>query len=1195
MTIRTPLRSLLLAGVSLAALGAGTPVSAAADPCIQQNGGYAPTEYTPAGSTTCTVSATGPVASGWVQTADPATLAPTADVRRIDYSYNSNSTAHLVVEAGSGIINDYTAPMFGNAVVSYGYTDGSRVGKLTSIVNNGVIASTGAAEGSVVSLMQSGDATITNGTTGLISNARATGDSQTIQFGAAGPDSPQFLQTTSASLTVTNDGRIENRSISAGAAAIDFGRTSGNLWFDNKGTIAAYGGAGIATSVQAGSVSVTNAAGATISGYNGLDLMAGRSVIVSNTGRISATAVPGTGRAADDVINGAILLGTDEVAEQSPGFGASGLTIRNERGGVIEATGHQAYGVGFGQAVDGPTHVYNVGSIAATGAGGAAIGATSVEEFVVVSLGSISASGTGMAGVRIEKTGAANSGVANDLDSTVTVTGAGGSGIAIGETGDGRVTITQLGAMTVAGDDGTGIKVGKTNTGVVRIFHGDDITPEAADMKITGDRAAGISLGSIGTGGAEIHNTGTIAASGTGANGILISGPVAGTVVINNDGTIAATGAGSHAINLQSPGGAKATINNKGTVSGTVQLGQQNTMVLHDGSKVVGDIVGNYDSVVMLNGASTITGAVRGNAVSENGLVFNAPSIAAAADGVGDLTIAGGASLVSMTDIGAAGRSLNSLTFSGGTVDLDNNIYYVKLTRIGKAATLKLGGNNDVHGSIVNEGTVDLGSYILNVDGDFATTAGSTVATSAAEGAFGSVKASGTVTLADGTTVKADPAGLSIADGAQVLLADGGTATLGAVNAVDTALVDWSIVRGDAIGKDASDIYLIAKRKAQFGQKAPAGAKGLGNALEQLARSGAGGKAMEQLLDNLYRITDERTLEKELKRLAPDTTGAAQAGASNATRGSFGTVSARGANVRAQNTQTALAGGDGQTGVSTGEMLRGLGVWVQGFGSYGDQGERQGFDGYDYATGGLAVGADTMVLDNARVGLAFTYAGTDVDNDGDLTGNGVNVDSYQAIAYANWQGAPWYVDAALGFGLHQNDATRQTIAGTAEGEFDSRSYTAKLEGGYPVTAGQAVITPVASLEYTYFDTDGYTETGAGAANLVVEDDSSDSLRSGLGATVATTFDAGDWLITPSAKAVWYHEFLDEAPVTTARFAAGGSTFASEGADPANDSVVLGVGLALAQGEQLTLSASYDAELKEDFTSHTALLQARYEF
>jgi outer membrane autotransporter protein len=291
---------------------------------------------------------------------------------------------------------------------------------------------------------------------------------------------------------------------------------------------------------------------------------------------------------------------------------------------------------------------------------------------------------------------------------------------------------------------------------------------------------------------------------------------------------------------------------------------------------------------------------------------------------------------------------------------------------------------------------------------------------------------------------------------------------------------------------------------------------------------------------------------------------------------------------------------NGSSGVSTGEAEQGRGFWIQGFGFKGDQDKRGGIDGYSASTGGFAFGGDALVGNgDFRVGAVVSYASTGVDGEGANASNRTDIDSYQGTLYGSWNTGTWYVDAALGYARHTYDTKRLVTVGlvtdTVTGSHDGNQYLAKIGGGYPIQWGKVIFTPLASATYVHLDQDGYTETGTAGAALVVNDTQTDSFRTGLGAKVKLPLSDGSYKTAVEARAIWNHEFGDNSQDITARFAAGGSSFTTNGVSLARDSANLGLGLNMTSVNGQTLSVNYDADVKSDYTGHTASVQFRYDF
>lgn len=193
----------------------------------------------------------------------------------------------------------------------------------------------------------------------------------------------------------------------------------------------------------------------------------------------------------------------------------------------------------------------------------------------------------------------------------------------------------------------------------------------------------------------------------------------------------------------------------------------------------------------------------------------------------------------------------------------------------------------------------------------------------------------------------------------------------------------------------------------------------------------------------------------------------------------------------------------GKSGISTGETAKESGFWLQGFGFTGDQDERKNVNGYDLDSAGFVAGADTLISNShIRIGAAFGYAVTNIDEKQIRNGSSTDIDSYQAILYGSWDDGAWYLDATLGYGLHKYDTKRSVNLTnlTFTGNHDANQYAAKIGVGYPIQYGKITLTPVASLSYINLDQDSYTEkdsTNSGAA-LRIKSIDTDSIRSGLG-------------------------------------------------------------------------------------------------
>ena len=140
------------------------------------------------------------------------------------------------------------------------------------------------------------------------------------------------------------------------------------------------------------------------------------------------------------------------------------------------------------------------------------------------------------------------------------------------------------------------------------------------------------------------------------------------------------------------------------------------------------------------------------------------------------------------------------------------------------------------------------------------------------------------------------------------------------------------------------------------------------------------------------------------------------------------------------------------------------------------------------------------------------------------------------------------------------------------------------------------VSPYVALSYVHLDIDGYTEIGAGAANLTVNDQDFDALESTLGVSVSKQYktENGNTYV-PAVHVAWKHEYLDEGQANTSTFASGAPSFSTRGLDPDDDTLNLGVSVDMYNSESVDVRASYEYQVRDDYDSHTGYLTFRYNF
>jgi len=280
------------------------------------------------------------------------------------------------------------------------------------------------------------------------------------------------------------------------------------------------------------------------------------------------------------------------------------------------------------------------------------------------------------------------------------------------------------------------------------------------------------------------------------------------------------------------------------------------------------------------------------------------------------------------------------------------------------------------------------------------------------------------------------------------------------------------------------------------------------------------------------------------------------------------------------------------------------GLWVKGFGYFGDQGSQGAFSGYDSTVLGAMAGYDVAFSDDTRIGVGLGYARSKIDSK--VFSNTTGFNTYQATAYIAHEDGTWFADGDVSYGRNGYAGVRQIvftgINRTAFAKYGGEDFTGFLTTGYHFFTEGVTVTPLVSLQVTHLNLDGYTETGAGDIDLQVAAQSYNFLESGLGVNVAHPFDLDDGRdILPEVHFKWLHEFLGENPLNTAVFTATGSTpFVTSGLSTAPDTLDIGTGVTLlscsCSERTWSVEAIYDFFWRSrNYAAHQVTVAAAYRF
>jgi uncharacterized protein with beta-barrel porin domain len=263
--------------------------------------------------------------------------------------------------------------------------------------------------------------------------------------------------------------------------------------------------------------------------------------------------------------------------------------------------------------------------------------------------------------------------------------------------------------------------------------------------------------------------------------------------------------------------------------------------------------------------------------------------------------------------------------------------------------------------------------------------------------------------------------------------------------------------------------------------------------------------------------------------------------------------------------------------VSTPSNFSRLGVFANGSFTGGSKDVSGQEAGFDYTTFGLTLGADYRFTNNFVLGATFNYLSNDIDFDttsinNTRSGGGIDTQSFGFSLYSTYYVSnQFYVDGIFSFGRNNYDIDRRiiyaipatdrfgnlipgttTVNQTATGDTNSTQYSISVGVGYDFNVQGFTITPLARLEYSRLNIDGYQEAINSTANgfglaLAFDDQHVDSLVSVLGGQASYAISTGIGVLLPQVRVEWRHEFENDARTITSRFVN----------DPARTPLVLG--------------------------------------
>lgn len=289
---------------------------------------------------------------------------------------------------------------------------------------------------------------------------------------------------------------------------------------------------------------------------------------------------------------------------------------------------------------------------------------------------------------------------------------------------------------------------------------------------------------------------------------------------------------------------------------------------------------------------------------------------------------------------------------------------------------------------------------------------------------------------------------------------------------------------------------------------------------------------------------------------------------------------------------------DSTSGLSSGDpALAEQQFWIKSFGAWADQDQRHGVAGFDADSKGMALGIDAAVSDNARLGLAFAYATTDINSDSTIAPQSAEIDTYQLIGYGSYALTPaTELNVQLDAGQNRTEGNRSIgFAGTtANSAYNGYSAHAGLGIGHSLRLSeQLTFLPSARADYTWIGDDAYQEKDAGLLNLDVDSRDAEALVFSLDGKLDYALNSST--VLSSNLGAGYDAINESNSITSAYAGAASATFSTQGLELEPWLARAGLGLSHTLPSGTEVSLRYDAEARSDFTHQGASLKARWAF
>ncbi len=268
------------------------------------------------------------------------------------------------------------------------------------------------------------------------------------------------------------------------------------------------------------------------------------------------------------------------------------------------------------------------------------------------------------------------------------------------------------------------------------------------------------------------------------------------------------------------------------------------------------------------------------------------------------------------------------------------------------------------------------------------------------------------------------------------------------------------------------------------------------------------------------------------------------------------------------------------------------GFWIEGHGGRSETDAASGAARMTADRRGAVFGVDRALDGGWRLGALGGYGRTELRQRARRSSG--SVDSWSVGLYGGLESGALRFGAGALYTGHTVDVRRSVRIGDVSQRlsagYDARSWQVFAEAGHRIQAGGLTLEPFAGVSHTGLDTEGFRESGGGAA-LTASSDTDAMTFATLGLRASMPLDDA---VRLRGMAGWRHASGDTAP-SSAHSMAGGARFAVAGAPVAQDALDIELGIEASLADTATVGAAYTGQYGGGGAGHGVTAELRVAF